>query len=132
MAEIRLFLRINATAATVFAALTTQDGLSGRATHEGVVPLFGDGGWRNAPAPEAYETNKGSDSRVGGSGDGMSMKTKHQFAYYCTILLPIGALIGAGAGAVAGFPVSLTVLGAGVGIACSWFLVRSMTPGESP
>jgi hypothetical protein len=61
------------------------------------------------------------------------MRRKHLFAFYCTLLLPIGALIGVGAGEMAGVPLVLTVfLGAGLGVVSSYLLLRATGPGEEP
>ena len=61
------------------------------------------------------------------------MRRKHLFAFYCTLLLPIGALIGVGAVEVAGVPTVLTVvIGAGLGVVSSYLLLRSTGPGEGP
>lgn len=60
------------------------------------------------------------------------MKKQHLFAYYCTLLLPIGVLAGAGLGSTVGLPVALTFLGiaaAGVG---SHALVRASATNPSP
>jgi len=59
------------------------------------------------------------------------MKKHHEFAYYCTLLLPVGILIGAGAGRTCGLPVVLTILGAGAAIAASYALARTRNSSES-
>jgi hypothetical protein len=60
------------------------------------------------------------------------MKKSHLFAYYCTLLLPIGALIGAGIGSEIGWQVPLVVFGAAAGVAASLVLVRSSASGDNP
>ena len=58
------------------------------------------------------------------------MKKHHLFAYYCTLLVPIGALIGAGVGSAEGLVVLSTVLGTAAGICVSYFLMRFSDPAE--
>jgi len=58
------------------------------------------------------------------------MKKHHLFAFYCTLLVPIGALIGAGIGSAIGFQVLSTILGAATGICVSFVLMRSSDPAE--
>ncbi len=53
------------------------------------------------------------------------MKQHHVCAYYCTLLLPVGVLLGAGAGTACGLPVVLTILGAGAAIAAAYALART-------
>ena len=53
------------------------------------------------------------------------MKKHHLFAYYCTLLLPIGALIGAGVGSEHGFQLVTILIGSAVGVFASYFLMRS-------
>ena len=53
------------------------------------------------------------------------MKKRQLFAYYCTLLLPIGALAGAGVGSSLGLPVALTLLGLAAGCIGSHALVRA-------
>jgi len=53
------------------------------------------------------------------------MKNKHLFAYYCTLLLPIGVLAGAGVDAAIDLPVALTLLGVVAGCVGSLALVRA-------
>lgn len=53
------------------------------------------------------------------------MKRRHQFAYYCTLLLPIGALMGVGAGNAIGFPTVVTVFGSASAVAAAWALVQT-------
>lgn len=53
------------------------------------------------------------------------MKEHHRVAYYCTLLLPVGALVGAGAGAAVGLPVTLTLLGSASAVAASYALARA-------
>jgi len=57
--------------------------------------------------------------------NGVTMKQHHLLAYYCTLLLPVGALLGARAGSAVGLPVVLTFLGAAVAIAGSRALARA-------
>lgn len=59
------------------------------------------------------------------------MKKHHLFAYYCTLLVPIGALIGAGVGSARGFQVLSTILGVAAGISASFVLMRSSQPAEN-
>jgi len=59
------------------------------------------------------------------------MKKHHLFAFYCTLLVPIGALIGAGIGSAAAFQVLSTILGAAAGIWVSYVLMRSSDPAET-
>lgn len=58
------------------------------------------------------------------------MKQHHLFAYYCTLLVPIGALIGAGIGSARGFQVLSTILGTAAGICASYVLMRSSDSAE--
>ena len=60
------------------------------------------------------------------------MKKHHLFAYYCTLLLPIGAIIGAGIGSEIGRQVTLTVLGAALGIVASAVVVKSSQDENAP
>ena len=60
------------------------------------------------------------------------MKRKHLLAFYCTLLLPIGAIVGAGVGSITDLQVLLTLFGAGLGAASSYLLWRSTTPNETP
>ena len=60
------------------------------------------------------------------------MKKSHLFAYYCTLLLPIGAIVGAGIGSEIGWQIPLVLLGAASGVAASLVLVRTSEPGENP
>lgn len=53
------------------------------------------------------------------------LKRHHLFAYSCTLLLPVGALLGAGAGSALGLPIALTILGSASAVAASWALVRT-------
>jgi hypothetical protein len=59
------------------------------------------------------------------------MKKHHLFAFYCTLLVPIGALIGAGIGSTVGFQVLSTILGAAAGISVSYVVMRSSDPAET-
>ena len=58
------------------------------------------------------------------------MKKHHPFAFYCTLLVPIGALIGAGVGSAIGFQVLSTILGTAVGICASYVIMRSSDSAE--
>ena len=60
------------------------------------------------------------------------MKKSHLFVFYCTLLLPIGAIIGAGLGAELGWQTPLIICGAAAGLITSWVLVRASEPGERP
>jgi hypothetical protein len=60
----------------------------------------------------------------------VAMKQRHLLAYYCTLLLPVGALLGAGAGSAVGLPVVLTLLGAAFAVAASRALARSHDRNE--
>ena len=60
------------------------------------------------------------------------MLTKHLFTFYCTLLVPLGALVGLGVGRATGFPAAFTLSGVGVGIALSFLLLRSTTPDDTP
>lgn len=62
--------------------------------------------------------------------NGDAMKQHHLFAFYCTLLLPIGALLGASAGSAAGLPVVLTFLGCVSAIAASHALARAIPMGD--
>lgn len=52
------------------------------------------------------------------------MKKHHLFVFYCTLLVPIGALIGAGVGSAQGMQVLATIVGSGAGICASYLLMR--------
>ena len=52
------------------------------------------------------------------------MRKQHRFTYFCTLLLPIGAVAGAGLGAVIGFPVVSITLGVAAAMTGSYALVR--------
>jgi len=58
------------------------------------------------------------------------VKKHHLFAYYCTLLVPIGALIGAGIGLARGFQAVLTIVGSVAGLCASYFLMRSSKSSE--
>jgi hypothetical protein len=60
------------------------------------------------------------------------MKKKHLFVFYCTLLLPIGAIVGAGIGSATGWLVPMVILGSAAGVAASVLLVRSSAPQGSP
>lgn len=59
------------------------------------------------------------------------MKKHHLFAYYCTLLLPIGALIGAGVGSEIGFQLVTILIGSAIGVIASYVLVRSSASGSA-
>ena len=59
------------------------------------------------------------------------MKKHRLFAFYCTLLLPIGALIGAGVGSESGFQLATILIGSAVGVLASYFLVRSSASGSA-
>ena len=58
------------------------------------------------------------------------MKKHHLFTFYCTLLVPIGALIGSGISSPGGFQVLSTILGTAAGLWVSYVLVRSSDPAE--
>ncbi len=58
------------------------------------------------------------------------MKKHHLFAYYCTLLVPIGVLIGAGICSATGFQVLSTILGTAAGICASCLITRSSESAE--
>lgn len=59
------------------------------------------------------------------------MKKHHLFAYYCTLLVPIGALIGAGVGSATRYQLISTVFGTAAGICASYVIMRSSDSAES-
>jgi hypothetical protein len=60
------------------------------------------------------------------------MKKHHLFAFYCTLLVPVGALAGLGLGRVIGRPALLVIVGAVLGLASSYLLLRRTAPDETP
>lgn len=58
------------------------------------------------------------------------MKKHHLIAFYCTLLVPIGVLIGAGVGSAKGMQVLSTIVGLTAGICASYFLMRSSESSE--
>ena len=60
------------------------------------------------------------------------MKKRHVFAFYCTLLVPVGTLAGNAAGRAMGAPVGLTVAGVVLGAAASYLVLRTTAPGEMP
>jgi len=60
------------------------------------------------------------------------MKRKYVFAFYCTLLVPVGALAGIGVGRAAGLPIALTVVGTVLGFASAYLLLRVTSRGEAP
>ena len=60
------------------------------------------------------------------------MKKHHLFAFYSTLLVPIGALAGIWTGTALQAPVLLTVAGVISGFAASYLLVRRNGPANTP
>ena len=60
------------------------------------------------------------------------MKKHHLVAFYCTLLVPVGALAGLGVGQFIGSPAVLVVVGAFLGLAASYLLQRRSAPDEMP
>jgi len=60
------------------------------------------------------------------------MKKNHLFAFYCTLFVPVGALVGLGIGQVVGSSAVLVVIGAVLGLACAYLLQRRAAPDEIP
>jgi hypothetical protein len=60
------------------------------------------------------------------------MKKHHLFAFYCTLLVPVGALVGLGIGQFIGGSVVLVIVGAVLGLAASCLLLRRAAPDEIP
>lgn len=60
------------------------------------------------------------------------MKKQHLFAFYCTLLVPVGALAGLGIGRVVGNSAVLVIVGAILGFAASYLLLRQTAPDETP
>lgn len=60
------------------------------------------------------------------------MKRKHMFAFYCTLLVPCGAVAGYGVGQAAGFPAASMIGGLILGFAAAYAWYRGTAPGERP
>ena len=60
------------------------------------------------------------------------MRKHHLFAFYCTLLVPIGALAGLGVGRAIGSPTILVIAGAVLGLASAYLVVRRAAPDETP
>jgi hypothetical protein len=60
------------------------------------------------------------------------MKKHHLFAFYCTLLIPVGALAGLGTGQVIGSSAVPVVFGAVLGLAAACLLQRRTAPDETP
>ena len=60
------------------------------------------------------------------------MKKHHLFAFYCTLLVPVGALAGLGVGQVFGTSAVLALVGVVLGAAASALLLRRTGPDEVP
>lgn len=60
------------------------------------------------------------------------MKKHHLFAFYCTLLVPVGAVAGLGLGQVVGSSTILVAVGAVLGLASSYLLLRRTAPDETP
>jgi len=60
------------------------------------------------------------------------MKRKPLFAFYCTLLVPVGALAGIGVGRTAGLPTASTIAGVILGFASAYLLLRFTAPEEIP
>lgn len=63
---------------------------------------------------------------------GVDMKRHHLFAFYCSLLVPVGALAGAEAGDAIALPALLMLLGMALGVAASYALLRSTASGDAP
>jgi uncharacterized membrane protein YdjX (TVP38/TMEM64 family) len=64
--------------------------------------------------------------------EGSIMKKHHLFAFYCTLLVPVGALAGLGLGQVVGGSAVLVIIGAVLGFAAAYLLQRRAAPDETP
>jgi len=60
------------------------------------------------------------------------MKKHHLFVFYCTLLVPVGALAGLGVGQVIGGSTVLVIIGAVLGLAAAFLLQRRSAPDETP
>jgi hypothetical protein len=60
------------------------------------------------------------------------MKKHHLFAFYCTLLVPVGALVGLGVGQLFGQSAVLALVGVALGVAASALLLRRTGPDEVP
>ena len=60
------------------------------------------------------------------------MKKHHLLAFYCTLLVPVGALAGLGLGRIIGGSAVQVIVGAALGLASSFLLLRRSAPDESP
>jgi len=58
------------------------------------------------------------------------MKKHHLFAFYCTLLVPVGTLAGLGIGQVIGNSAVLAIIGAVLGLGAAYLLLRRTSPGE--
>ena len=59
------------------------------------------------------------------------MKKRHTFAFYCTLMLPIGFFLGADIGAAVGQPALLSLVGAAAGATASFFASRRSNTAET-
>jgi hypothetical protein len=64
--------------------------------------------------------------------EGSNMKKHHLFAYYCTLLVPVGALAGLGVGQVIGGSAILALVGLILGFAASALLLGRTGHNEIP
>ena len=60
------------------------------------------------------------------------MKRQFLYAFYCTLLVPVGALAGLGAGQIFGNSAVLVIVGVVLGLAASALLLRRTGPEEAP
>ena len=60
------------------------------------------------------------------------MKRSHLFAFYCTLLVPVGALAGLAVGRATALPALLALIGVALGVASSYLLLRFTGPGDMP
>jgi hypothetical protein len=60
------------------------------------------------------------------------MRKHHLFAFYCTLLVPVGALAGLAVGRVTAGPVIPVIVGAVLGLASSCLLLHWTRPDERP
>jgi hypothetical protein len=64
--------------------------------------------------------------------EGSVMKKHHLFAFYATLLVPVGALAGLAVGQILGSSAALVVIGAIFGLAAAHLVQRRATPDETP
>jgi hypothetical protein len=60
------------------------------------------------------------------------MKKHRLFAFYCTLLVPVGGVAGLSIGEIVGSSTVPVIIGAVLGLASSYLLLRRTAPGETP